>query len=187
MMPPDPTPFHLVIIDAGLWPLDFADVALVSPIEVPEPYRGLLVHHQHMTVTVEDHYHEPVEVQVIATRRDGDSYSREILLELKSTKKVVQFGIVRINLTCLSEPVRNAILEEKTPLGRVLIEHNVLRHIEPTAFLRITPQAKLMSWFGMTTPQVCYGRTGVIFCNDLPAIAVLEILTPIERNARITA
>ena len=119
-----------------------------------------------MTVTVEDHYGEPIDVRVIATRRDGDSYSREILLELSSNKKVVQFGIVRIHLNCLSEAVRNAILEEKTPLGRVLIEHGVLRYIEPTAFLRIMPKTKLMGWFGMTEPRVCYGRMGVIFCND---------------------
>jgi hypothetical protein len=180
MTKPDSSPFHLTIIDVGLWPLDFADVTLVSPTELPEPYRGLLVHHHHMTVTVEEYYGERVDVRVIATRRDGDSYSREILLELHSTKKIVQFGIVRINLTCLSDPVRNAILEEKTPLGRVLIDHGVLRYIEPTAFLRIRPKAKLMGWFGMKEPEDCYGRMGVIFCNDLPAIAVLEILTPVN-------
>jgi hypothetical protein len=180
MMPPDTSPFHLTIIDEGLWPLDFGEVTLVSPAEVPQPYRRLLVHHHHMTVTVEDHYGEQVNVVVMATRRDGDSYSREILLELQSTRKVVQFGIVRINLTCLSESVRSAILEEKTPLGRVLIEHGVLRYIEPTAFLRIAPKAKLIAWLDLDEPQPCYGRMGVIFCDDRPAIAVLEILTPVN-------
>ena len=147
---------------------------------IPEPYRDLLVHHHHMTVTVEAFYQQPVDVRVLATRHEGNSYHREILLELHESKKVVQFGIVRIDLTCCSDSVREAILEEKTPLGRILIEHNVLRRIEPTAFLRIDPGPKLVQWFGMAKPTPTYGRMGVIFCDDRPAIAVLEILTPIS-------
>jgi hypothetical protein len=76
--------------------------------------------------------------------------------------------------------VRDAILEEKTPLGRVLIDNNVLRRIEPTAFLQITPGPKLADWFGLSRPETCYGRLGVIFCDDRPAIAVLEILAPVK-------
>ena len=38
---------------------------------------------------------------------------------------------------------------EKTPLGRILIEHNVLRRIEPTGFLRVVPGPALMEWFGL--------------------------------------
>jgi hypothetical protein len=32
---------------------------------------------------------------------------------------------------------------------------------------------------GLSEPATMYGRTGVIFCNDQPAIAVLELLAPI--------
>ena len=46
--------FPLVIVDSGLWTLDFTHVRIVPPDDVPEPYRRLLVHHHHMTVTVED-------------------------------------------------------------------------------------------------------------------------------------
>jgi chorismate-pyruvate lyase len=87
---------------------------------------------------------------------------------------------VRIDLTCLRPAVREAILEQKTPLGRVLIEHNVLRRIEPTAFLRISPGPELLKWMGLSRATTLYGRTGVIFCNDRPAIAVLEILCPAD-------
>ena len=172
--------FPLVIVDDGLWTLDFSQVVIVPPSSIPEPFFGLLVHHHHMTVTVEAHYKEPVNVRVLATQRQGESYSREILLELQSSRQVVQFGVARIDLSCCTTAVREAILEERTPLGRVLIEHQVLRRIEPTAFLQITPGPRLVEWFGLPHAETCYGRMGVIFCDDRPAIAVLEILAPVK-------
>jgi hypothetical protein len=175
-----PPVFPLVLVDDGFWTLDFSQVTIVPPSWVAEPYRGMLAHHHHMTVTVEAHYQSPVEIEVLNSRRLGDSYGRETLLQLRGTGEVVQFGAVRIDLNCCSVAVRDAILEEKTPLGRVLIEHNVLRRIEPTAFLQIIPGAKLAGWFGLSRPETCYGRLGVIFCDDRPAIAVLEILAPVK-------
>jgi hypothetical protein len=172
-------PFPLVIVDDGFWTLDFSQVVIIPPSWIPEPYRKMLVHHVHMTVTVEEHYQQPVSIEVLASRRVGESYGRETLLQLPS-QQAAQFGAVRIDLTCCSAAVRDAILEEKTPLGRVLIDNNVLRRIEPTAFLQITPGPKLADWFGLSRPETCYGRLGVIFCDDRPAIAVLEILAPVK-------
>lgn len=172
-------PFPLVIVDDGFWTLDFSQVVIIPPSWIPEPYRKMLVHHVHMTVTVEEYYKETVSIEVLASRRVGESYGRETLLQIPD-KKSVQFGAVRIDLTCCSEAVRNSILDEKTPLGRVLIDNNVLRRIEPTAFLQITPGPKLAGWFGLTRPETCYGRLGVIFCDDRPAIAVMEILAPVK-------
>ena len=155
------------------------DYALITPDEVPEPYRGLLVHNHHMTVTVEAFYDSPVNVRVLERRLVGDTYARKILLELQSDGRVVQFGVPRIRLNFCSEPVRAAILEEKTPLGRILIEHDVLRRIEPTAYFRVTPGALLTRWFHLPEPRVTYGRLGIIHCDGQPAIEVLEILAPI--------
>ena len=172
--------FPLVIVDDGFWNLDFSQVVIIPPSWIPEPYHEMLVHHHHMTVTVEGYYKQPVAVQVLTSRQVGDSYGREILLELNSSKHVVQFGAVRIDLSCCSQTVRDAIVAENTPLGRILIDNNVLRRIEPTAFLQITPGEKLAQWFGLSRPETCYGRLGVIFCDDRPAIAVLEILAPVK-------
>jgi hypothetical protein len=172
--------FPLVIVDDGFWTLDFSQVTIVPPSWIPAPHHQMLVHHHHMTVTVEEHYRQSVNVKVLASRRIGDSYGRETLLETAESKRIVQFGAARIDLSCCSAPVREAILREDVPLGRVLIEHNVLRRIEPTAFLQITPGPKLADWFGLSRPETCHGRLGVIFCDDRPAIAVLEILSPIK-------
>jgi len=109
--------------------------AEIAAGELPQPYRRLLVHNHHMTVTVEDFHGGAVDVKVMACRRSGDEYARKILLALHESGKIVQFGLVRIDLGVCPEPVRRAIVEGKTPLGRILIEHDMLRRIEPTAFL----------------------------------------------------
>jgi chorismate-pyruvate lyase len=151
---------------------------LVPGKQVPEPYRGLLVHQHHMTVTVEAHHGGPVDVVVLDRRHQGTTYSRMILLALRGSGRIVQFGLVRIHLGFCNEAVRDAILSEKTPLGRILIQHNILRHIQPIGFLRVTPGADMMQWFGLQTPEPTYGRLAVLFCDERPAIEVLEIVAP---------
>lgn len=148
--------------------------------ELPDPYHGLLVHAHHMTVTVEQFYGSPVDVQVLNCRRVGNEYSRKILLTLRNTsRRVVQFGLVRINLGVCPEPVRNAIVEGKTPLGRILIQHDMLRRIEPVAFLRVKLSAAMAEWFGVVPGAETYGRVGVIYTGHRPAVEVLEILAPL--------
>jgi chorismate-pyruvate lyase len=157
---------------------DLPEHEFVRPHDVPPPYQGLLVHEHHMTVTVEQYHGSLVDVRVLARRHDGDSYARKILLVLQSTGRVVQFGIARVNLRYCSPAVRAEILAARTPLGRILIQHNVLRRIEPTAFLRIVPGPAMMEWFGLKQPQPTYGRLAYIHCDGQPAIELLEIVTP---------
>jgi len=151
----------------------------IPSYEIPEPYRALLVHHHHMTVTVENFYADRVEVRVLESRRSGSEYARKILLELAGNRRVVQLGVVGIDLDLLSPAVRDRIVAEGTPLGRVLIEHNVLREVHPTGYLRIAPNASLRNWFGMAVDEPLYGRLGVITADGRPAIEVLEILAPV--------
>jgi chorismate-pyruvate lyase len=150
----------------------------LAPENVPEPYHTLLVHEHHMTVTVEAHHGSLVDVRILERKHEGDLYARKILLALQSTGKVVQFGIVRIRFEYCAQEVRDAIVAGNTPLGRVLIEHNVLRRIEPTAYLRILPGPAMMEWFGLQVPKPTYGRLALIHCDGQPAVELLEIVAP---------
>jgi hypothetical protein len=153
-------------------------VVQIEPTKVPQPYHGLLVHEHHMTVTVEAFHCDSVDVRVLARRLDGHIYARKILLTLHRSQRVVQFGIVRVDLGMVSQLVRDAIVAETTPFGRILIEHDVLRRIEPTAFLRLEPSPGEMAWFGMDRPQPLYGRLARIHCDDKPAVELLEVVAP---------
>jgi len=154
------------------------EYAEVPAAEVPSPYRELLVHPHHMTVTVERHHRSLVNVRVLETYRQGQWYARKILLVTKKTNRVVQFGIMRINLDLCSAAVRKAILREDTPLGRILIQNNVLRRIEPIAFLHLTPDKAMMEWFGLEEPAPTYGRLAIIHCDHRPAVELLEVVAP---------
>ena len=60
-----------------------------------------------------------MDVRILARKLEGDSYTRKIVLALQNTGRVVQFGIARVHLDYCSNPVREAIVAGRTPLGRI--------------------------------------------------------------------
>ena len=147
----------------------------VPSATVPEPYRKMLAHDQHMTVTMESFHNCLVDVKIIDRKLEGDIYTRKILLLKSGTDQVVQFGIVRFDLQYVTESVREEILSGETPLGRILINQNVLRHLDLGAVLRITAGPGLAEYLHMLSGGVTYGRLATIFCNKSPAVDLLEI------------
>ncbi len=160
--------------------LDQPECILVPAASVPPPYDRLLVHRHHMTVTVEEFYGDAVDVNILDLNLTDEWYARKILLTKRTDGRIVQFGIPRIRLKFCSAPVRKAILQGKTPLGRILIENNVHRRIEPIAFMKVPPGIATETWFGEGAGKhATYGRIGVIYCDEQPAIEVLEIVAPV--------
>lgn len=151
----------------------------VSSDEMPATYRELLDHEHHMTVTVENFHRSPVDVQVLQKVKTAKHYARMILLRRQSDQQVVQFGIVRLTLAMLSDPVRREIEAEQTPLGRVLIQHDVMRRIRLSQLWRVAPGPDLCYWFSLAAPVETFGRTAMIDCDGEPAIELLEIVTPV--------
>ncbi|MCY2962564.1 MAG: hypothetical protein NT069_02755 [Planctomycetota bacterium] len=150
--------------------------------QTPEPYKQLLVHDRHMTITMEKYYKTPVRVRVLARRQEGNSYLRHIVLERCDTGAVVQFGIVRFDFSYVTDAVRDEILAEQTPLGRILINYNVLRHIDLGAIVKIQPGEALQRLFGCPADCVVYGRLATIFCNQKPAVDLLEVAAPVRET-----
>ncbi len=144
--------------------------------ELPDSFRRLLAHDDHMTLAVESFHHCPVSVEVIHSRTDGNAYIREILLRRVTDQEVVQYGIVRLQLDALSQPTRDKILSEKIPLGRVLIEHGVLRQVELVSLWRIETGPRLGQFFSFPPGTITYGRTAMIHFGDHPALELLEIV-----------
>ncbi len=153
----------------------FQRVEHIPSAVTPEPYQSLLVHNEHMTVSMERFHRCSVDVRVLQQRQDGDLYAREILLLKHGTTIPVQYGLVRFHLNYVIEPVRREIIAGETPLGRILINHNVLRHIDLGAILEITAGPGLAAALQMNVGQVTYGRLATIFCNRQPAVDLLEV------------
>jgi len=150
----------------------------VEAASLPDPFGRLLAHTEHMTVTVESFHDSPVDVQVLETNITDTHYARKILLSRQSDGQVVQYGIVRLNFDYLDSTVRDCIVSQQTPLGRILIQHNVLREVQLASLWKITPGTDLRKLFGLEKPTDVYGRTAMIYCNGEPAVELLEVVTP---------
>lgn len=153
-------------------PVPLPPYQLIDPSTLPEPYHQLLVHDRHMTVAMENYHHCRIRVQVLQRQQYKDWYARQILLLPMGENRVVQGGIVRIHLHMLEPEVQEAILREDTPLGHVLINQVVLRHIEVTDYVRF----EYLNWPGFNTNVACYGRLGILYCNHQPAIELFEVI-----------
>ncbi len=152
----------------------------VTPEELPEVPRKLLAHNAHMTVTVEEFHRSPVNVRVLEKLVTPQHYARKILLQRQSDGRVVQFGIMRVNFAYLSPEVSREIQSEATPLGRILIQHNVLRRVKLCSLWRVEMGAELQELFGVDGPGIAYGRTALIDCNEEPAVELVEIVPPLD-------
>jgi len=102
-----------------------------------------------------------------------------ILLKTHAEGQVVQYGIVRLNFNVLAEGPRREIMEEQKPLGRVLIERQVLREIELFDLWEVHCGEILAQLFNVVSGTLTYGRTALIHCDGEPAIELLEIVTPV--------
>jgi chorismate-pyruvate lyase len=148
-------------------------------VTMPKPFGLLLAHQNHMTVTLESFHASSVEVEVLQFFEDGDLYCRKILLRRTSDRQVVMFGIVRLSLEHLGLQPRQEILSQKTPLGRVLISHGIMRSVQLASVWRIECGSELAEHFSCPIGTTTYGRTALIYFDDRPALELLEIVSPL--------
>lgn len=150
----------------------------VVPVQCPSPYQQLLAHSSHMTVTVEQFHRQAVDVHVLQSYVSGLHYQRKILLRRHSDRRAVQFGIVRLTLGLLTQEVQAQILSEQVPLGRVLIENEVLRQVRLQSLWKVKCGDELAEAFQAQPGAVTYGRTALILLQQQPAVELLEIVAP---------
>lgn len=160
-------------------PAALGNIAEVAVNDLPPGYRQLLAHNDHMTVTVEAFHGTPVDVRVLDRRVTPTHYARKILLTRQSDGGVVQFGIMRVNFASLPTDVRQEIEREQTPLGRIMIKHDIHRRVQLFSLRKIAMGEELRRLLGHPSSGVTYGRTAVIDCNDAPAVELLEIVAPL--------
>lgn len=162
---------------------DFATFREVPAAAVPEPVRGLLDHTSHMTVAMERLHGTPLGLRVVARARDVGGtnpwYAREILL-LSPSGAVVQYGIVRIDLSRVDAATATAVRNARLPLGRVLIDAGLLREVHAVSLLEVTAGPRLAALFGPEShlPETTHGRVAEISLGGHPAVELLEILPP---------
>lgn len=159
----------------------FGEVRPVARVHVPEPFRSLLDHASHMTVAMERHHGGPVDlrvVQVASGAADGRGYAREILL-VRGDGMVVQYGIVRLDLSVIDAATAAAIRAAEVPLGRLLIEAGLLREVHDVSLLEVAPGPGLCRLLGCGECPRTFGRVADISLSGRPAIELLEVAAPL--------
>ena len=154
---------------------------IIQPEHIPHPQDELLVHHSHMTLVLERHHGKPVDVQVLDERLEGDFYRRKISLTPRGSDKVIEWGIVRLDLRYMPQDVAREIQGKQTPLGAILIKHKLHRRVKPRYFLRFPTGSNVLKLFTPQPQELLYGRLGMIYCENEPCIELLEIVANASR------
>ena len=154
--------------------------SILEAEELPDPYRVLLAHDRDMTGTLEAYFKQPMTLRIFGKKRQGDSLFRQVVLQGIEDRKPKEFGAIRIDLNCFDQETRSLIEGCVTPLGQILREHGVAYVSNPSAFLKVSPDALLCEALQVTEGPL-YGRKNELTMPDGRAIAqIIEILPPLE-------
>jgi hypothetical protein len=155
-----------------------ARIQTLPPHELPAPYRVLLDHDRDMTSTLESHHADTLRLRVLKKELDGESLTREVVLET-SHGRSVEYGAIRINLAPFASAPRDAIEACDLPLGSILEQFGVSYACRPSAFFRASCPALCRTAFGLEHDGPLFGRRNVIFDGDTRLAEVIEILAPV--------
>jgi chorismate-pyruvate lyase len=164
---------------ATLFFSDLAELGQFDPYSLdnlPPQARTLLAHNEHMTVALESFHQSKVSVEALAEWRDEASYARCSLLSRQLDGAIVQFGMMRIWLADLPANAQEEITSKKSPLGRVLIDHNILREVELITLWKIDPGSVLRQHLQVNGKSPLFGRSAQILVDERPTVQLLEIV-----------
>ena len=151
-------------------------VKAIQPDDIPMPYRSLLVHTNDMTLTLERHFGGRVLLRPLSTFLHGHWYFRRVLLAQEYTGRPVEMGAIRIQVSVFSKHVRQQILANEIPLGRLLRDGGVQYESRPKAFLAVTPNSEMMGVFWMRESRTLYGRRTEMIHEGAKIGDIVEIL-----------
>ena len=124
----------------------------------------------------------PVAPRSALRRMAKAGFSLQALADLLPTHSLVRLlgcanpaEAIRINLKQVSDVVRDEIVGGRIPLGRALIRHNVLRHVELQRLWRVNPGPALREYLQLSNGEPIYGRSARIVVEGRPAVELLEI------------
>jgi hypothetical protein len=158
-----------------------AELGLVRLAErlLPQPYRSLLVHCRDMTRTLERFYGERMALRPLRRNRQPGAYWREVTLNLQTSSRPVEYGILRVNLEHFSPSASRLILEAQKPLGAIL-EIEAIAHMSwPLNFFRLDPDPHMTEVLNLDDPVTLYGRHNLLLDESRRLLAeVIEVLAP---------
>jgi hypothetical protein len=161
---------------------EFPSLEQLKPEQVPQPYRTLLVHSADMTPTLEGFYGDSLGLTVLSRTLHEDSYRREVVLTLGDKARPVLYGAIRIFLPALPPKARQAVLQERFPLGHILQTEQIPHLSWPQPFFRVEPDPHMTAMLRLGRAAGLYGRRNVLVDGSRRLLAeVIEVLATAVR------
>lgn len=187
MDPAASQPFVSRPVYSEVYPLDefyaargepMPEITIISADKLQfEPCRSLLVHQNDMTSTLERYCGEPVHIEALARNLRDNEYYREVVLVLDHSKKRVEFGAIKINLTLFPVEAQHEIMNEREPLGRILNKFRIRFSSRPSAYFAILSDGFISGALHVPAYSRLHGRRNSLLDSfDRPLAEIVEIL-----------
>ncbi len=137
-------------------------VTFVTPDDLPERERWLLVHDIDMTPRLREGHGCQIDLDVHAKARIGNYLVRASVLNRHRDGLPVEFGAIGIHLDLLPPEAQTLVVEGRVPFGAILERYEVPHSSHPRGFFRIAVDTRLAELLGATSGQILFGR-----CNEL--------------------
>lgn len=132
-----------------------------------------------MTSTLENYYKEKLRVELLGSHTVGQEYFREVILRLEQSQRRVEFGAIKIMLDLFPRQVREEILREQQPLGRILTESGVEFSSQPRGYFQLASDDFINRALSLSDSQLLFGRRNTLVDPwERPLAEIVEILPP---------
>ncbi len=151
------------------------ELAEIQPASMSADARTILDHDRHMTTVQQERFPDGISLDVLHANIDGGLYTREVMLRRKSDGIPVLYAVLDVSCDLLPAPLVDQLKAAEQPFGQILIDSGIERRIEVQRFVTA---ATLPAFAGLTGDdrETVVGREIIIYCDDQPAINVLELL-----------
>ena len=153
-------------------------IKAIDKLDIPEPYKSLLVHERDMTSTLGQFHADKIQLDVLNQHQQENEYYREVLLVTKSEQRPVEYGAIKIFLQQFPEPARKAIVEAAAPLGQLLHEYNINYLSRPKGFISIKCDGYIGDLLKCSNQTKLFGRRNSLYQanNQMQIAEIVEIL-----------
>ena len=155
-------------------------IKAIDKLDIPEPYKSLLVHERDMTSTLGQFYADKIQLNVLNQHQQENEYYREVLLLTKSERRPVEYGAIKIFLHKFPESARKAIVEATAPLGQLLHDYDINYLSKPKGFLVIECDSYIGDLLECKEKTRLFGRRNSLYePNNHSKIAEIVEILPI--------
>jgi hypothetical protein len=147
--------------------------------DMPEPDRGLLVHERDMTSTLAVFHRATLRVDILQLQQSDGLYLREVFLRTADTNRIVEYGVIAVDLARFSPEQRAEITAGLIPLGGLLHAFKVPFVSKPIGFIAVSTGALPIAQRAVLSRPTCFGRFNRLATpGGEPLAWILEILPP---------